>query len=259
MATLRLNYKDVWTKVSEFLGLGSSPTGTNLTKCKDIVLRAYRKFLMPIDSSTVSQANPGGKIHRWKFLELTTTLSTAADIDTYNLPKGFSSFVTTFTHTTPTTWNPVQKPLSFIYEQKSRTTGTGYPVYFAIKNGDYDVVAGQQYEVVFSPTPNGTYNYYYTFIFMPQKPVNDEDLFVGDELTSEVILECALAVAELQEDEKAGFHNQEADRLLQALIGKDKQDGLVPYLGQISQGPSNVYAVYSELYDADGNRVLPEE
>jgi hypothetical protein len=44
---LQLTFSDIYTKVSEFLGLGSSPTGTDLTKVKDLTYRGYRRFLLP--------------------------------------------------------------------------------------------------------------------------------------------------------------------------------------------------------------------
>lgn len=250
MADLKLTYENIYDKVGEFMGQ-SSPSAAEIVKHKNITLRGYRRFLMPLDLSS-------GKVHRWKFLEKTTTLSTQEDKDTYKLPAGFSSFVTTFTHTTPTTWNPAQKPLSFIYGRKSQTTGTGYPVYFALKDGDYDTINGQRYEVVFSPTPSGSFDYYYTYIFTPAAPVNDDDVFVGDAMVSEAIMQSAIAVAELEKDKVIGVHAQEAERLTQMLIGKDKRDGLVPNLGLMTNGKAGITVSYSEVLDQDGTRILPE-
>lgn len=251
MANLKLSFHDCYTKVGEFWGIPSLSDAADITKMKNIVYRGYRRFLMPQD---LSQNPP--RSYKWKFLEKTTTFSTQTDIDTYKLPLGFSSFVTTFTYITPTSYNPNQKPLDFIYDYKSKHTGTGYPLYFALKSGDYDNITGQQYEVIFAPTPNGTFNYYYTFIFTPPKPVNDDDVFVGDDLASEAIMECALAVAELEKDDTIGVHSQEAEKLVQQLIGKDKQDGLVPNLGSMNGGP-DLYTRHAKIYDQNGTQILP--
>ncbi len=258
MANLKLSYLEVYTKVGEFIGIPSLTDAADITKAKDIVKRGYRKFLMPNDISTRTSLNPVGDTYRWKFLEKTTTLSVVADTDTYKLPLGFSSFVTPFTHTTPLSWNPTQRSLSFIYEQKSQTTGTGYPRYFALKDGDYDVITGQQYEVMFEPMPSASLTYYYTYIYTPPAPVEDDDVFVGDDLTSEAILECALAVAELQVKDKIGIHNQEAERLTQMLIGKDKSDALVPYLGQMTDGKISEIVRSATIYNQSGTQILPE-
>lgn len=252
MANLKLSYKNVYDKVGEFMGQ-PSPSAAEIVKHKSIVLRGYRRFLAPLDLSTQPP-----KVHKWKFLEKTTTLSTQADEDTYKLPLGFSSFITTFVYTTPISFNPVQKPLSFIYEYKSKHRGTGYPQYFALKAGAYDNITGQNYEVIFAPTPSATLNYYYVYTFTPPQPVNDDDVFVGNELASECILECALAVAEVEKNDIIGVHNQMAEKLTQQLIGTDKQTGLVPNLGQMRNGRRDIYVRSAILYDQNGLQILPE-
>jgi hypothetical protein len=252
MANLKLSYKNVYEKVGEFLGIPTLTDAADITKCKELVKRGYRKFLFPFD---LGYKPP--KTHRWKFLEKTSTLSTESGTDTYKLPLGFSSFIKTFTYTTPISCNPVQKPLSFIYDWKSKITGTGYPNYFALKNGAYDNLTGQQYEVVFAPAPSATLNYYYTYIFTPPAPENDDDVFVGDDLVSEAILECALAATDLQENDNIGVHAQEAERLVQQLIGKDKSDGLVSYLGMMTNCKSQSVTIYNTILDQNGTQVLP--
>ncbi len=252
MATLLLKFVDVYQKVGKFLGQ-QAPSAAEIVEHKNLVYRGYRRFLMPMDLST----NPP-RIHKWKFLELTTTLSTESGTDTYKLPLGFSSFVTPFTYTTPITCNPVQKPLSFVLEYQSKHTGTGYPMYFALKSGDYNNLTGQQYEVVFAPIPSGTFNYYYTYAFTPPSPVNDDDVFVGDELVGEAIMECSLAVAELEKDDgQSNAHAKEAERIIQQLIGRDKQTGLVRDLGQMTNGKSNGVTIYNTIFDQNGTQVLP--
>lgn len=249
MASLKLSFTDVYTDVGKYLGIPSLSNANDIAKCKRIVYRGYRKFLMPLDPST-------GKIHKWKFLEKTTTLSIVADTDTYKLPIGFSSFVTPFTYTSAVTVNPQQRTLTFIYEHKAQTSTSGPPMYFALKDGDYDEINGQQYYVVFWPTPAAAATFYYTYVLTPPAPVNDDDVFVGDALTSEAIMECALAVAELQENGSLGVHNQEADRIVSQLIGKDKSDSLVPYLGQITNGKSISHTPNAVITDSDGNVVI---
>jgi len=63
-------------------------------------------------------------------------------------------------------------------------------------------------------------------------------------------------VAELQENGSLGVHNQEADRIVSQLIGKDKSDSLVPYLGQITNGKSISHTPNAVITDSDGNVVI---
>jgi hypothetical protein len=232
MASLRLTYTDVYTKVSETLGTGSSPGTADLATAKGIALRAYRRWLMPIDAST-------GKAYQWSFLRQTTTLSTVSGTDTYKLPTGFSSLEVSFKHTTPQSTNPIQKPLDFIYDQKSATTGNSDPLYYAIKTGDYNKKTGQELSVIFNPTPNGVFTYYYTYILTPPAPVDSTDIFIGSELGSEAILELALAVAETQEDGVLGVHSKLAEGMVQALIGADKQTAYSGNIGSMNINKDN--------------------
>ncbi len=259
MASLKLTYSDVWGKLGEYLGITSSPSGSDLTKVKDLTKRGYRKFLMPIDMSN-------GTVYRWKFLEKTTTLSLQSDVEEYDLPIGFSSFANPdmpFAHTTNVSWNPVQRSVSYIYERKSQLTTSGYPQYFALKTGDFDSINGQGYRVIFQPTPSTTINYYYTYLFMPPAPEEDDDVFIGDDLTSEAILECCLAVAENNKYDSPNarnpeIHAKEAERLVQAMIGKDKQDRLVPDMGMITDGKVSSHVRSATVFNSSGTQILPE-
>lgn len=251
---LKLTYSGIYNRVASILGIQSLTATADITKCKRIVARGYRHFLMPMD---LSQNPP--KPYRWKFLEKTTTLSTVASQDEYNLPDGFSSLVNSFTHTTPVSYNPISKPLSYIYQKKSVSTATGPPRYYALKIGEYSEITGQQDSVVFWPTPSGVYTYYYTYRITPAEPVNDNDYFVGDAYASECILECALAVAELEKTDKAGAHAQEAERLIQSAIGEEKRNYLITELGMMSNGGIPKEHYYATLTNTSGEQVLPLE
>jgi len=251
MASLRLTFQQVWSLVADSIGFGTSPTGANLTEVKQITLRAYRRFLFPIDQST-------GRVHKWSFLRQTSTLSVISGTDTYKLPDGFGSLETPFTHTTPQSFNPVQKPLDFIYLQKSSTTGNAVPLYFALKSGAYDQINGQKWEVIFSPVPNGSYEYYYVYNIVPLALSADSDYFIGSELGSEAILEMALAVAETQKDNQIGVHNQMADTLLQQAIGADKQTLTCGNLGQMWNGKGYEKLRHITTVSYEGSQILPE-
>ena len=254
MATLKLTFSDVYYKVCDYLGQ-PSPDADQITNAKEITLRGYRRCLMPIDMST-------GKVYRWSFLERTTTLAVITGTDTYKLPTGFSGLILPFTHIQPVSYNPIQKPLSFIYLEKSMVTGNGYPRWFALKNGDYDAISGQADEVIFFPIPSADLTYYYTYIFTPQAPENDDDVFIGTEYLSEIILESALAVAETFENDGTSgdiqrLHTEEYNTLLQQAIGEDKRASQVGNLGQIYNGKRDFDYIRSADIYLNSTQIIP--
>lgn len=254
MPTLDLTYLEIYTAVSNYLGLGNPTTkAAELITVKNIVKRGYRKFLMPVDASTGSK-NTAPKPFRWSFLRQTTTLSTVAGQETYILPSGYNGMVIPLKHQTDETFNPVEVPLAVIYQRKSESTSDSYPLYFAIKEGDFSKAIGRVRELMFFPIPGLVYDYYYTYWFMPEAPVEDEDLFVGPVGGSEAILECCLAVAELQEKDQLGVHNTEANILVQQLIGDDKLGSLVGNIGGMASGsrPRRSARIFS-----DSTQIIP--
>jgi len=249
MASLALTFEDVYNAVSYFLGETSSPGTDALAAAKEIVYRAYRQFLFPIDPAT-------GKTHTWSFLKRTTTLSLEDGKSTYELPDDFSYLLIPFKYTsTQGRANPIERSTSQIYEMQSMTPTSGPPQYFSIQAGEYHATTGQKYEVKFWPESDGAYDFYFTYIIEPEKPVNTTDLFIGGSYTSEVILQCALGIAEIQEEEKGGLQEVKAQQMLNALIGYDKKNSpktlgtmTDPSVLQGHYGRNNIH-IYEVTYD----------
>ena len=216
MATLQLEFSDVFTKVSEFLGWGSSPAGTDLTNAKNVVHRGYRRFLRPVDMRI-------GKKHVWGFLEKHTILNTRSNEWVYSLPSDFHSLRSPFTHEKDSGY-PSMKARAFddLQQMRAGVESVSYPYFYALKSGPYVKEIGTTYEVAFFDTPNADYNLHYSYIFKPPKLENDDDVFVGGDLASEAILEHSLAVAEQEYDEVIGIHTQLASTLTQELIVNDE-------------------------------------
>jgi len=198
MSSLILDFETVYVKVSEFLGLGSSPAGTNLTTVKDITHRGYRKFLFPVNLQT-------NEVYIWSFLKKTGTLVTQTGQANYVLPSDFIGLESGFKFDAgEDNTNPVKIDISKLRAMRSLSVVTGIPSYYAISLGPYDIETGAFYEVSFYKPPNTTLTYKYEYIFDPPELSATTDYFVGGVRASEVILDCALAVAELQEDDVAG-------------------------------------------------------
>jgi hypothetical protein len=220
MAKLTLTYSDLYTRVSNFLGLtpnGTAPSSTDLTTCQDIVARGYRQFLYPIDSIT-------GKIHEWQFLQKYYTFETTADQWKYALPVDFSDMDSHAIHYQTDELLPIleQRNKDQILDMRSDVDTKEWPQWYAIVPAQYDPVIGTTYELWFYPTPDRTYTFNFFYRFDPIKLNATTDLHVGGIRAVEAILESCLAVAETQEEDNTSTHHQqEAARLIQALILAD--------------------------------------
>lgn len=215
MAMLQLQFDEVYKKVSEFLGWGGSPAGTDLTNAKKVVDRGYSRFLHPINAQT-------GKVHTWSFLIKHTVLNTTSGEWLYSLPSDFGRMATPFVHEKDSGYPPMQPAtVDRIQQMRAGVDSTSFPHFYAIKTGPYVKEIGTTYEVVFFEIPNSNYSLNYAYVFRVPQLVNATDLFVGGDFASEVILENCLAVAELEYDDTIGIHSQEADRLTQQLIQSD--------------------------------------
>lgn len=218
MSSLILTFENAYKRVSDFLGLGLSPTGSNLTKVKDIVYRGYRKFLFPFNPIT-------GQIYVWSFLRKTGTLITKTGESKYILPAEFVGLVSGFKYDAGENKdNPIRIDISKLRALRSISVAeAANPEYYAISSTPYDKDTGTTYEVWFYKTPNAALTFKYEYIFDPDKPTADSDIFVGGVRGSEVIMQLALAVAELQEDDTAGPQDTKAVEMLNAFIAYDQQ------------------------------------
>jgi len=226
MANLGLSFSDCYTKVSEYLGLTSystAPTGTDLTRCKDIVYRAYRRFCFPIDAQTK-------KPYFWSFLQKDGSLVTVADTWKYALPSDFVCLAAGLKFNNAENYPPlVVKDEAFISELRSLSTASAIPRFCAICNGMFDAEVGQTRYLKVFPAPNAALTYFYTYIFSPPKPEDSTDLIIGGVVAAETFLQCCLAAAELQEKAEqlqqgqAGFQEIRAKEMLDILIQSDKK------------------------------------
>jgi hypothetical protein len=216
MARLTLSYSDLYTKVSEFLGLGSSPTGDDLTKCTDLVHRGIRQFLYPVDMIT-------GQAHEWEFLKVYWDFTTVSGQWKYALPIDFSDLYSILYFDLESANPPLVKRSSEqILSMRTGGTISGYPEYFAITPLRYDIEIGTLYELWVYPTPSQSETLSGFYRADPVQLLATTDLVIGGIRAIEAILESCLAVAEHQEDEMAtSHHTGKAAELIQKLIQFD--------------------------------------
>ena len=219
MATLAATYKNLYDRVSHFLGLtaeGTTPTGAALTQCQGIVTRGLRQFLYPMDERYQIK-------HEWSFLKQQYTFSTAGDQWKYALPIDFSEMITGFTYDSDQGLASLLKRSGQqIKEMRSITDKTGWPEYFAIVPATYDLELGTSYELWLYPTPSQAYIFSGFYRIDPLKMSTATDPVIGGVAAAEAILESCLGVAETQEEDNTSTHHQqEARRLTQILIRFD--------------------------------------
>ncbi len=250
---MRWNFLQVYTKVADFLGMDVS-NATDLAAVKDIVYRGYMKFLMPVSPKDE-------EIYIWSWLRQPWKMTFEPNKWEYPLPKDFDRFFRKIQYDGVADGNQMEQVSErSIMRNRSNLEFTTYPYSFAIRTAKFDKVVGSVKEMIVYPTPSNRSVVNSTYVMTPDKPETTTDYFVGGPVESEVILQCCLAVAENQEDEKIGVETKKAIDLIQALIRKDKGSapdtvGRVRDTG-LNQGsifdyrsywiPSGVYTVYGQ-------------
>ncbi len=220
-ASMRWTFSNVYTKVSEYLGTGSSPTGTNLTRAKDIVYRGYMKFLMPVTPKDE-------EIYIWSWLRQPWKITMEPNKWEYPLPLDFDRFYRRLQFDAEETSliNMTQTSEREIMRSRNLLEFNSYPQKYALRTAKYDRKVGSVKELIVYPTPTARTIINSTYVMTPEKPTGDDHFFIGGPMESETILQCCIAVAENEQDERIGVETKKAIDLIQALIRKDK--GVAP-------------------------------
>jgi len=243
MANLRLTYSDIYTRISNFLGLtatGTAPTGTDLTTCQDICQRGLRQFLYPIDDRT-------GDYWEWSFLRPLHTMNLLDGKWRYQLSEDFSSIITDPTYSENDGFKQIVKTTPDNIMNLMAAGDVNYaPYYYSIVTSTYDPEIGEFDEIWFYPKPDSTYQIKFYYKSDPTKATDADEFLPGDVKATEAILENCLAVAESQEDEILGIHTQLAGKLTQDLIIIDsKKDADNMLVGNLYDSKNAEQAVRS--------------
>jgi len=213
MASLQLTFGDYYKQISRYLGLGSSPTGDDLTLVKDLFHKAYARVLYPV--------NTKGKKHTWSFLKPVAILNTQSGVSDYLLPTDFGTLKTPFTYPSDYEGDRLaEKTVAHILSLRTGNQSNEDPTCFAIQ-AIQDSSVGQRYKVMFWPVPASEITLNYQYLSDPPKLVNDADYPVGGVLIRSALEQMCLAMAELQENEISGPQSVEASRLLFEAIAAD--------------------------------------
>jgi len=249
MARLDLTFEDIYKLVSDFLGLGTSPSGDNLTKVKNIVYRAYRQFLYPIHPAT-------NRRHIWSFLRKSFFVYTKDGIWKYQLPLDFDTIIGNPQYGDQEPYGPLIKVTpDDILVKRALSTTQDFPSEYALYPVSTDPELGTMWEIWLWPEPDAGSSLSFSYNVSPQKPSATTDVILGGPLAAETILEIAYAIAEIQEENTTGVHGDLANKLLTQMILSDTNsvpdtlgrltlNGNVwsPRLGSVRHGTGDVYA-----------------
>jgi len=253
MANLKLTYDDLLIRVSSFLGLGeSTPTGSDLTLCGDIVARGYRQFLYPIDLRT-------GDAYEWSFLRKFHVLPIQSGKWVYQLPEDYSEMITDPTYDDDDGVASLNKITpQEILNLRSAVVESYQPYYYAEVSVGTDLSTGSFDELWLYPSPDSSYNLKFFYKVDPNKPDTTTQYLVGGVRACEAILESCLAVAEVQEDDTAGLHTEKANELIQKLIVTDSKRDEDATIGNLYDNTDRLLTRRHRGY-VDLNDVYPGE
>ncbi len=226
MARVELSFSDVYSLVSDFLGYGTSPSGTNLTKVQNLVYRAYRHFLYPINPITKRK-------HVWSFLKKSYNVRTKNGIWKYALPNDFSRIINNPQYGDSEPYDElVRVHPDSILSKRALASVSSFPLEYALFPVSQDAEIGTQWELWLWPTPNGANSISFMYLVNPERPSATTDYFLGGPEAGEVVLEMAYALAEIQEENTSGVHGDLAQKLLESMMIADDV-GTADFLGKM--------------------------
>lgn len=205
-STFTYTFADLYTDVSEYAGLGRSPTGDNLTLAKRRVNDAYREFVSAVD---------------WHFLKKSDILNLQSGKWQYDLPDNFRELIVPFKYPTTDSWiNPTEGSEDTILNLRTGAgTTTGRPYIFAVRPKLFDPEHGMRWEAIFHYEPDGTYAMSYTYRITPNELIEDGDVPIGGPEHAVTIRQMCLAEVEAFDEEKPATYTQKA----MASLARSKQ------------------------------------
>jgi hypothetical protein len=159
------------------------------------------------------------------------TFALTADGD-YDMPDDFGGIVGPFTFGEDEAYTPVQPgPEYKVREMRQFSSTTGTPSVCAIRPKTTDGVAGQRWESLWYPVPDGTYNVSYTKRVQLDQISATYPYPWGGSPHSETIRQSVRDIAAQTMDEEYGWEHQRFLELLAASVSYDKEMGTPDYMG----------------------------
>jgi len=200
-----------------------------LAQIDEIINSGLRQFYHPVPVM-------GERLsHKWSFLEPTTTLTTVAGTNKYQLSANFGGLIGLMTYSSgDSRWFPIELTGEHrirILQQRDYGDVRSDPKLCAVRAKTSDGSNGQRFELMLYPTPDAGYTISYRYHALPGKLTASYPYPLGGEAHAETILESCLAVSESRLDNTAGIHNAAFQQRLAASVSYDKVLQSPEYLG----------------------------
>lgn len=220
--TLELRRDDLLRHIGRELGWGRDPGGwqeREQTDGEDVLNAALRQFYSP-------HVLPGEKCqHEWSFLTPWATITTSANVDTYQLPEDFAGLTDVITFLSE---NSGPCPIHIVSDAKIRRLQqgiqsiTGYPDCACITPETSDGQRSQRWKITFYPTPDGEYPLRMRYRSNPYAIIDSAPYPLGGQPSSDALLASVLAAAESHLNDAQGIRYVEYLQKLQAAIYSDR-------------------------------------
>jgi hypothetical protein len=166
--------------------------------------------------------------HRWSFFRPLQEITTVDGTAEYSLPIACEAIEGDLNYEPGESdfYPPVeQRHDSEIRkrQQDADSTDTGRPLYFSVRNVEFDPTVGSRRQVVLFPTPDDAYVLLARMKLRPTMIDAVNQYPVGGEAISQLIVEACLAAAERNYDEEAKHHTRRFMELLPLAIAADNE------------------------------------
>lgn len=213
---LGLSFSQIYQEVSNFLGLGLSPTGANATLAKKYANDGYRMFLLGVDPRTE-------RAHEWSFLYPCAQLTLTGDTAVHSLPGDYESMVDDPAYG-PSDAYVKLLPRSVAYIRQLRAaggSGTSAPAYYAVAPVGNSSGTLQTWQMLVWPTGGTGYTLNYRYRVSSKLMTGDSSYPLGGPQHHLTVQQAALAIAEQRENDTIGVQSQRFKEMMLASIDND--------------------------------------
>lgn len=185
----------------------------------DILSNALRQLYSP-------PILPGERTqHSWTCLNPWGTLTTQADVSTYDLPPDFGGLTDPLTFVSE---NSGPCPIAVVSDfrirqlQQGATSISGYPDCACILPSVSDGSRPQLWQIVFYPTPDGQYELRFRYRSDPYNLIDSAPYPLGGQSMSDALLASVLASAESRLGDARGIRYEEFLEKLRSAVSWDR-------------------------------------